>query len=105
MIRIKEMYLYMASLVWLIYTLLNIVFYIIVAQAIMSWLIAFNILNTSQQFVYTIWSSLNRITEPVYRPLRRILPDLGGIDLAPMLVIVGILFAQRVLVNNFAGVY
>lgn len=95
----------MASLVWLVYTILNLMFYVIVVQAIMSWLIAFNILNTSQRFVYTVWSSLNRLTEPLYRPLRRVLPDLGGIDLAPMVVILAILFLQRVLINNFAGVY
>lgn len=61
---------------------------IIVVQFVMSLLIAFNVINTYNEFVRSIWQALEKLTEPLYRPIRRILPDLGSIDFSPMVVII-----------------
>ena len=79
--------------------LLNGVWWIIIVQAIMSWLIAFNVINTHNEFVRQIWGTLDRMTEPLYRPIRKILPDFGGLDLSPLVVLVGLAIIDRVLVE------
>ena len=79
--------------------LLNVVWWIIIVQAIMSWLIAFNVSNTHNEFVRQIWGTLDRMTEPLYRPIRKILPDFGGLDLSPLVVLVGLAIIDRVLVE------
>jgi len=81
----------------------KLIFYVIIIQAILSWLVAFNVLNIHQPFVRQVWFSLNRITEPLYRPVRRILPDMGGIDLSPIVVIFGLFALQTIVNNNLAG--
>ncbi|HZG32257.1 MAG TPA: YggT family protein, partial [Sphingopyxis sp.] len=68
--------------------LLNILWWIIIVQAVMSWLLAFNVINTHNEFVRQLWLVLERITEPLYRPIRKIMPDFGGIDLTPMVVLI-----------------
>ena len=79
--------------------LLNVVWWIIIVQAIMSWLIAFNVINTHNEFVRQIWGTLDRMTEPLYRPIRKILPDFGGLDLSPLVVLVGLAIIDLVLVE------
>ena len=79
--------------------LLNVVWWIIIVQAIMSWLIAFNVINTHNEFVRQLWGTLDRMTEPLYRPIRKILPDFGGLDLSPLVVLVGLAIIDRVLVE------
>ena len=74
--------------------LLNILWWIIIVQAVMSWLIAFNVINTHNDFVGQLWHVLDRITEPLYRPFRRIMPDFGGIDLTPMGVLILLIILQ-----------
>ena len=71
----------------IIQLLLTVVWWIIVVQAILSWLIAFNVINTYNETVRSIWIALQRMTEPLYRPIRRILPDFGALDLSPMVVL------------------
>ena len=78
---------------------INLVFWIIIIQAILSWLVAFDVLNIRQPFVWQLWSGLNRMTEPLYRPIRSVLPDMGGIDLSPLVVLFG-LYALQIVVNN-----
>ena len=92
----------MNALILLLDTLLTIAFWVILIHVIMSWLINFNVINIRQPLVYQIWTGLNRLTEPVYRPLRRMLPNLGGIDLAPMIVIIAIFFLQNLLRYDIA---
>lgn len=75
---------------------------IIIAQAILSWLVAFNVINTHSDFVRTLLVALERLTDPLYRPIRRILPDFGGIDFSPMVVLL-ILFALRTLLSGVAA--
>lgn len=74
--------------------LLRVAMYIIILQAILSWLVAFNVINTSNDFVRSFLNALNRITEPLYRPFRRILPDFGGLDFAPMIVLLLIIIVK-----------
>ena len=92
----------MGSLIEIIFLLLDVLWYLILAQIIMSWLINFGILNMNQPMVVQIWSSLNRLLEPVYRPVRNFLPSMSGIDLAPLAVIVGII-ALRIIISNNAS--
>src|SRR5689334_19918114 len=67
--------------------LLTIFTFVIVVQAIMSWLIAFNVINTHNEFVRSLWHGLRVVTEPVYRPIRRVLPDFGALDISPLVVL------------------
>ncbi|HEX7858627.1 MAG TPA: YggT family protein [Sphingobium sp.] len=75
--------------------LLNVAKWIIIIQAIVSWLVAFNIINTSSDFVRTVLHALDRMTEPLYRPIRRLMPDLGALDLSPMVVLLIIIILQQ----------
>jgi YggT family protein len=79
--------------------------YIIIAGAIMSWLIAFNVINPYNQFVRSLWQGLNALTEPVLRPIRRSLPDLGGIDISPLVLILICFFIQSVVLTNLAKLF
>ncbi|MEQ8605065.1 MAG: YggT family protein [Marivibrio sp.] len=69
----------------------------IILSAILSWLVAFNVINTSNRFVYMVGDFLYRITEPALRPIRNFLPNLGGIDISPIVVILLIFLAQGIL--------
>ena len=77
--------------------LLNVLWWIIIVQAILSWLIAFNVLNTSSNGVRAIVQALDRLTAPLYRPIRRFLPDFGGIDFSPLVVLLLIMVVQKLL--------
>ena len=67
--------------------LLRILGWLIIGQVIISWLVAFNVLNTSSQGLRAFLNALDRITEPLYRPIRRLLPDFGGIDFSPLILL------------------
>jgi YggT family protein len=79
--------------------LLNVVWWIIIVQAILSWLIAFNVINTYNDMVRMIWEALQKMTEPLYRPIRKIMPDFGALDLSPMVVLLGLIIIDRVLLE------
>ncbi len=81
--------------------LLRVASYIIIAQAIISWLVAFNVINTTNDFVRSFLAALDRITEPLYRPIRRILPDFGGIDFSPIVVLL-LIYIARILLSGVA---
>jgi YggT family protein len=83
--------------------LLTVAWWIIVAQAILSTLIAFNVINTYNDFVSSLWRGLNTLTEPVYRPIRRILPDTGPMDFAPFVVLILIWILQDAILPRAAG--
>ncbi len=93
----------MTSLATILLMILNLAWWIIIIQAVMSWLINFDVINLRQPFVYQIWSGLNRVTEPVYRPIRSILPPMGGLDLSPVVVLIAIAALQVVIANNLYG--
>jgi len=82
--------------------LLRVLMYIIIGQAILSWLVAFNVINTQSDFMRQFLYALDRITEPLYRPIRRVLPDFGGIDFSPLVVLLLIL-VLRTLLNGVAN--
>jgi YggT family protein len=71
--------------------------WILIASAVLSWLIAFNVVNTRNQFVSAVWDFLYRITEPALRPIRNMLPNLGGIDISPIILLLIIFFIQSVI--------
>jgi len=83
---------------WLIDTLITLYIYVLIAAAVMSWLIAFNVVNSYNPTVRRIWDFLCRVTEPALRPIRAILPNLGGIDISPVILIIGLMFL-RVLIQ------
>ena len=83
---------------WLILSLLNIYFYVILITVIMSWLIGFNVINGANPYVRQISYALHRLTEPLLGPIRRFLPDLGGIDISPIILIIALLFLERALI-------
>ena len=77
----------MFTLLQILALLLQVATWIIIAQAILSWLVAFNVINTHNDFVRQLLYALSRMTEPLYRPIRRILPDFGALDFSPLVVL------------------
>jgi YggT family protein len=94
----------MQSLFQILMLILDIVWFFVIAHVIMSWLISFQVLNVRQQLVGQIWYGLNRLMEPIYGPIRRILPPMGGLDLAPLVVLIG-LYALRIILANNAAIF
>jgi YggT family protein len=83
--------------------LLTLYIYVIIAYAVLSWLIAFNVVNTRNQFVHMVVDFLYRITEPALRPIRKMLPNLGGIDISPIILWLIIIFIQMVILPFIAS--
>jgi YggT family protein len=88
----------MVELLLFISWLIDLYIWIIIIQAVLSWLVAFNVINTRNQFVYMIGNALYRLTEPLCGRIRRILPAMGGIDFSPLVAIIGLLFLKNVVV-------
>ena len=86
----------MLPLIGFIVLVIDLYIWVIIAGAILSWLIAFNVVNTQNRFVYSVADMLYRVTEPALRPIRSILPNLGGIDISPVLLILFLLFIRDV---------
>lgn len=95
----------MITILQILQVILDIIWWIIVVQAIMSWLIAFNVINTYNDTVRSIWLALQRMTEPLYRPIRRIMPDFGALDLSPLVVLLIIGILSRIVIPNIAAWY
>ena len=95
----------MLSIYQILSLILDVAWFIIIAHIIMSWLINFQVLNLGQPLVRQIWYGLNRLLEPIYQPIRRMLPDMGGLDLAPLVVIIGLYAVRIILANNIAAFY
>ena len=93
----------MISLAKLIYVILDIFTWVIIGSAIMSWLVAFGVVNVRNQFIRTAVDFLYRIPEPVLRPIRRVLPNLGGIDISPVVALLLIFFLQHLLQEYWLG--
>ena len=89
-------------LLQIVQVVLNIVWWIIVIQAVLSWLIAFNVINTHSDFVRSVWTALQRMTEPLYRPIRRILPDFGALDISPLVVLLILYILQNIVIPRIA---
>jgi YggT family protein len=95
----------MTSLFQILMLILSVAKFIVLAHLIMSWLVSFQVLNLRQPFVYQVWSGLNRLLEPLYGPIRRLMPNMGGIDLSPLIVLIGIYALEIILRNNIALFY
>jgi YggT family protein len=90
----------MASLIQILMLVLDIAWFIVIAHIIMSWLINFQVLNLRQPLVAQVWHGLNRLLEPIYAKIRQFLPDMGGLDLAPLIFLVALYAVRIVLINN-----
>jgi YggT family protein len=86
----------MVPLIGFIVLVIDLYIWVVIAGAILSWLIAFNVVNTNNRFVYQVADMLYRVTEPALRPIRSILPNLGGIDISPVILILFLLFIRDV---------
>ena len=93
----------MNPFLWLILTIIDVYFWIILAMVVMSWLIAFGIINRSNPYVRQIGSALERLTEPLLRPNRRFLPDLGGIDISPIVLLIAMQFFGMLVTRIFVN--
>jgi YggT family protein len=95
----------LGPLIQILIIALNIYVWMVIASAILSWLVHFGVINTRNQFVSMIGEFLWRVTEPALRPIRRFMPNLGGIDISPIILILIIYFAQMVLQNILVSLY
>ena len=91
----------MYSVLMLIDRIIDLYVWVIILSAVLSWLVAFDIVNMRNRFVYLVGDTLNRLTEPVCRPVRRFLPDMGGLDLSPLIVILGLWFLRDIMWELF----
>jgi YggT family protein len=90
----------MIRLLEFIRLLIGLYMWVIIAAVVLSWLIALNVVNPYNPFVRSLWQALSALTEPLLRPIRRMLPDLGGIDISPMILWLGCLAVQYVVIGN-----
>lgn len=91
------------SIFQILQVILNVVMFVIIVQAVLSWLIAFNVISPRNDMVAGIWETLRRLTEPLYAPIRRIMPDFGALDLTPMVVIVIVIILRDIVIPNSAA--
>ena len=95
----------MKSMMEILQAIVGAMQFFVFAHVIMSWLINFQVLNLHQQFVAQIWYGLNRILEPAYSRIRDFLPQMGGLDLAPLVMLLGLYAADRIIYNNMPNPY
>lgn len=93
----------MTSLFQILMLILDVAWFIMIAHIVMSWLINFQVLNLRQPLVAQLWYGLNRLLEPLYQRIRRFMPDLGGLDLAPLVALIGLYALRIILINNAAA--
>ena len=93
---------FLIPVIEVVIVLIHIYWWIVIISAVMSWLIAFNVINPYNQFVRSLWMGLNALTEPALRPIRRFLPELSGVDISPMVLILICWFIQIVVLPNLA---
>ncbi len=86
----------MIPLIQFIVMVIDLYIWVIIASAVLSWLVAFNVVNTQNRFVYMLADGLHLLTEPALRPIRRAVPDFGGIDISPIILILGLIFLKNV---------
>jgi YggT family protein len=90
----------MRALLDVILLALQLYTWVIIAVAVLSWLLAFNVINYHNNLVRSVWTGLNAITEPLLRPIRRILPQMGGLDISPIILLLIIFFIERIIQYN-----
>ena len=90
----------MHELLGFISYLITLYTYIIIANVIMSWLMAFGVMNAHNPMVRSIWQAINAVTEPLLRPIRNLLPNMGGVDISPIVLLLACYFVQTVIIPN-----
>ena len=90
----------MRALLDVVLLALDLYTYVIIGVAVLSWLLAFNVINIHNDFVRSVWNGLNALTEPLLRPIRRWLPAMGGLDISPIVLLLAIYFLQRLIAYN-----
>ena len=95
----------MYSILQILLLVLDVVWFVIIVHVIMSWLINFQVLNIRQPLVYKIWSFLGRILEPIYAPIRRMLPTMSGVDFSPLIVLIILMLLKQLLLRNAMAFY
>jgi YggT family protein len=80
---------------------INLYIWVVIISAVLSWLIAFDVVNRRNRAVFTIADALYRLTEPALRPIRKVLPDLGGLDISPVILILGLIFIKDVVIFDW----
>lgn len=88
----------MRAILDLVLLILQLYTYVIVISAVLSWMLAFNVLNYNNQFVRSVWTALNALTEPLLRPIRNIMPNLGAVDISPVILLLGIFLLERIII-------
>tara|TARA_B000000557_G_C20565028_1_gene354809 strand:+ start:158 stop:448 length:291 start_codon:yes stop_codon:yes gene_type:complete len=92
----------MKSILILFDNIINLYIWVLIIHVVISWLVAFNVLNTSNRFVYTILDVSYKLTNPPLDFIRRFLPNLGSIDISPVILILGLVFLRNLLFEMFA---
>jgi YggT family protein len=95
----------MIELLGFVSYLITLYVYVVIANVILSWLMAFGVVNPYNPTVRAIWQALNALVEPLLRPIRNLLPNLGAIDISPIVLLLGCLFAQSVVLPNIAKLF
>ncbi len=95
----------MNALFWLIDQVIGLYITLVIVQVVLSWLVAFNVVNTSNRFVYLVGDFLHRITAPALNPIRRLLPSMGGMDLSPVVLILGLYFLRILLLRDIMPIF
>lgn len=87
------------AFMWLVNTIIQLIIILLIVNAVISWLVAFDVVSRRNRFVATVWDMSTRLTDPLLRPIRNVIPSVGGIDLSPMVLILGLGFIQVLLRN------
>lgn len=95
----------MEALAFLIHATSSLIFYIVIGHVILSWLISFHIVNVNNQFVYQLYTNLDKILEPLLRPIRSFLPNMGSIDLSPIILLIGVKFIEILLLRTILPMF
>src|ERR1700731_2151782 len=88
----------MRPLIEVVITVLDLYWWVVIASAVMSWLVAFGVINTRNRFVASLGETLYRLTEPALRPIRNVIPDLGGVDISPVILLLLLWFIERLVI-------
>ncbi len=91
----------MVGLLLFIAYVINLYEYVVIFAVVLSWLISFNVINTYNPFVRSLWQAVTAMTEPLLRPIRRIMPDLGGLDLSPVILLLALLFVRWIVIGEW----
>lgn len=91
------------AVVNLLFTIIDLYWWVVIAMAVMSWLIAFDVVNTRSRAVYSLWSALNALTEPVLRPIRSVLPSFGGLDISPIVLLLALQFLRNLVAGQLGS--